>query len=263
MSNLFKSGFTGIQTIKNEPYILDVNARMSELEMKGKIIRPVEEISEEAVSDEEEDKASNQALLDDAMIKSKDILDEARERAKKILDEAKAEAKVIRENAEQEGYNKGLEDGNMEAMKRADKYLENIQREQNELMEKNNQLMEQNIADTENKIIDVMCELIDKLTGILVNDYKPVILHMINNALNESETSRTFVIRVSEQHYPYVSDNKERLTGAANPNISIEIFGDPKLQPQQCIIESENGIIDLSMDVQVRKLVTAIKLLSE
>ena len=263
MSNLFKSGFSGVKTIKNEPYILDVNARMSKFETQGKVIRPVEEVTDETAADEESDVKTNQELLDDAMIKSKDILDEARERAKKILDEAKVEAEVIRENAEKEGYNKGLEDGNMEAMKRADKYLENIQREQNELMEKNNQLMEQTIADTENKIIDVMCELVDKLTGILVNDYKPVMLHMINNALNESETSRTFVIRVSEQHYPYVSDNKERLTGAANPNISIEIFGDPKLNSQQCIIESENGIIDLSMDVQVRKLVTAIKLLSE
>lgn len=262
MSNLFKSGFSGIKTIKNEPFILDVSARISEPGAQGKIIRPLEEHTEEP-EDGTDERVSNQELLDDAMVKSKDILDEARERAKKILEDAKNKADTIRQNAEKEGYEKGLEDGNMEAMKRADKYLENVQREQNELLEKNNRMLEESIADTEKKLIDIVCALIEKLTGILVNDYKPVMLHMINNALSESDTSRKYAIRVAEQNYSYIEDNRERLSGAANPNISIEIFGDSKLQPHQCIIESENGIIDLSMDVQVRNLVMAIKLLSE
>ena len=100
------------------------------------------------------------------------------------------------------------------------------------------------------------------MTGILVNDYKSVMLHMINNALNETETSRMFVIKVSESAYTYISDNYDRLVGAGNPNINIEVYGDSKLDVNQCIIETDNGIIDLSMDVQVRNLITAIKLLS-
>ena len=104
--------------------------------------------------------------------------------------------------------------------------------------------------------------MIQKLTCILVDDYKPVMIYMINQVLNEDEDSRKFVIRVSEENYTYIADNADRLSGAANPGITIEIFSDTKLQKGQCQIESDTGIVDLSMDVQVRNLITAIKLLS-
>lgn len=122
--------------------------------------------------------------------------------------------------------------------------------------------MQENIADTEAEVVDVACKLIEKLTGILVQDYKPVMLYMINSVLNEDDASRKFVIRVSEKNYTYIADNEDRLAGAANPGISIEVFSDSKLHEGQCQIESDTGIIDLSMDVQVRNLITAIKLLS-
>lgn len=264
MSNLFKSGIIGLGNMNSKPYVLDANLRVIEKEASGKIIRPIEENADaESESAAAEDAVSNKELLDDALDKAKDLYDDAREKANKIIQDAYAEADSIRDNARQEGYELGLEEGNMEAMKRADIYLDKLQKEQNELLAENNKKMEECILDAENKIVDVACMLIDKLTGILVKDYKPVMLHMINNALNESEAGRKFIIRVSEDNYAYISDNYERLSGAANPGISIEIYGDSKLDTHNCIIESENGIIDLSMDIQVRNLITAIKLLSE
>ncbi len=119
------------------------------------------------------------------------------------------------------------------------------------------------LAQAEQDMVDVSCGLIEKLTGILVDSYKPVMLHMINNALNNTDSSKQFIIRVASEIYPYVADNRDRIIGASNPGVSIEIFGDSKLTSGQCMIESDNGIVDLSMDVQVKNLITAIKLLSE
>ena len=160
----------------------------------------------------------------------------------------------------------------MEAMRRADEYLEKISRERDQALAQAREEMMENITDTEEQIVevdskqkqivDVACKLIQKLTGILVDDYKPVMIYMINQVLNEDEDSRKFVIRVSEENYTYIADNADRLSGAANPGITIEIFSDTKLQKGQCQIESDTGIVDLSMDVQVRNLITAIKLLS-
>ena len=280
MSNLFKSGFPGVHTVNTEPFIIDMNSRVVE-PPKNKIIRPLpekEQTSETGETDgfksdgfsegiahmaEEVAPDENRQLLDDALDKAKMVQDDARERARKIIEDAKTEAETIRENARIEGYEKGLEDGNMEAMRRADEYLEQINTEQEKKLSLARQEMEAVIADSEAKILDVACDLIHKLTGILVYDYKPVMLYMINQVLNEDEASRKFVIRVSEKQYTYIADNQDRLSGAANPGISIEIFSDSKLSEGQCQIESDNGIIDLSMDVQVRNLITAIKLLSE
>lgn len=262
MSNLFKSGFPGIKTVDAKPFVIDGNKKQISIpETTGKIIRPLDESKNE---DENENASPvNEELLNEAMDMAKELRDDAVNRANKIIEDAKAQAEIIKENAYKEAYEKGLADGSMEAMKRTDAYMENIQKEQEQLLQKNQEVLEANVLDAQEKIIGLSCALIEKLTGILVDEYRPVMLHMINNALNESDNGKNLIIRVGEENYTYLMDNFDRLSGAANPSISIELYSDSKLDRRQCMIESENGIIDLSMDIQVRKLIAAIKLLSE
>lgn len=273
MSNIIKSGFSGIRNIIQEPFVIDANSRVIE-QPKSRLIRPAKEDKkpehqsadtfEEGLAGiaEEVDPVSHKELLADAMEKAKLLQDDARERAQKILQDAKDDAEQIRKQAQEEGYAKGLEEGNMEAMRRADQYLEKMNREREQALSQAREEMIENIEDIEKQVVDVACELIQKLTGVLVEDYKPVMIYMINQVLNEDDASRKFVIRVSEDNYTYIADNEDRLSGAANPGITIEIFSDSKLKNGQCLIESDTGIIDLSMDIQVRNLITAIKLLS-
>ena len=276
MSNIFKSGLPGVKTVTDAPFVIDVNSRVIE-PPKPKVIHSAigNELSQDEMGATDEFESgitkksdvynpeAHKELLDDAMEKAKLLQDDARERAQKILADANAEAEQIRNKAQEEGYAKGLEEGSMEAMRRADAYLEKMNQERDQALEQAREEMKENVADTENQVVDVACALIEKLTGILVADYKPVMIYMINQVLNDEDASRKFIIRVSEDNYTYIADNEDRLSGAANPGISIEIFSDTKLKKGQCVIESDTGIIDLSMDVQVRNLITAIKLLSK
>ncbi|MGN0436055.1 MAG: FliH/SctL family protein [Wujia sp.] len=260
MSNLLKTGFQSFKNSSKEPFVIDVNSYKFN---EAKIIRSVDEKNEQDNSDSNCESLANEAVLNDALDKAKLLRDDAMLKAAKIISDAEIEAETIKEQAYQEGYDKGLEDGNMEAMKRADIYLENIQKEQDAVIAENNKKLEEALVESEAKLVDFSCTIIEKLTGILVDEYKPVMLHMINNALKEAETSRSFLIMVSEDSYAYILENSDRIVGASNPGIKIEIYADPNLQKNQCMIESDNGIIDLSMDVQIKNLVTAIKLLSE
>lgn len=266
MSNLFKQGFTGITNVNTEPFVLDVNSRVIQNENQPKIIRSVAKKGEKEENQENESPDTGSAqkiILDDAMDTAKSIRDDAILQASKIISDAKNEAEEIKKTAYDDGYKSGYDNGSMEAMKAADDYLESLKKEQEAMVAANNASIEKNINDAQNKLIDFTCSVIEKFTGILVDDYKPVLLYMINNALTTAETSKKFVIKVAEANYPYISDNYDRLSGAGNSNIDIEIYGDSKLETSQCIIETDNGIIDLSMEVQVKNLITAIKLLSE
>lgn len=257
-----------MQNVDAKPFVFDGNSRILDLQVKNnKVIRPLEETKQADEDVDEMLKQSNeplnQEILDDAMDKAKEVYEDARGRAAKIVEDAYTEADVIRENAREEGYAKGLEEGNMEAMRRADEYLAKLQKEQEEVLSQNEIRIAEAISESEDKVMDMACAIIEKMTGILVDNYKPVMLHMINNALNEAATGTEFVIKVSDENYAYIMDNYERIVGSANPSISIEIFSDTQLDKQNCIIESENGIVDLSMDVQVRNLITAIQMLSD
>ncbi len=272
MSNLFKSGFQGLKTVGNEPYIFDGNKRKfdnafsvnigGDTVAQTKIIRP---LTEQQANDESEELAQQiigQGALNDAMDMAKELREDAIERAKKIVEDAEKEAEDIKNNAYNLGYEKGLEEGSMEAMRRSDEYLESLQREREQVEAKNQELFEANVEDTQGKLVDLSCALIEKLTGIVVDQYKQVMIYIINNALNDNDTARNFTIRVAESNYTYIMDNYERISKATNPNFNIEVVGDVKLDKRQCIIDTENGIMDLSMDIQVQNLITAMKLLS-
>lgn len=242
------------------PFVIDTNTRI--------IGGARKEAETSVVPDEAEETAEglrtpeNQAILDDAMDKAKELRDDAREKANRIIEDAWQEAESIKENAYKEGYETGLEDGNMEAMKRADVYLANLNDEQEKIKKEMLTKNEAYLDDAEKKLINLTCELIKKISGIVVDDYKPAMLYMINNAINEVESTTKYTIKVCEDSYAYVADNSERIVGAANPNITIDVFADAKLEKGQCVIETDIGIIDLSMDVQIQNLITAFKLLS-
>lgn len=259
LSNLYKSGFQNLSVKQGDTFLFDANKHKKNETPAGRVIRPVEEQKEE----EEQPEGANSVILSDAMDKAKVLRDDAMVRAAKIISDAEEEAKQIAEQARQEGYEQGLKEGNMEAMKRADQYLSGIRKEQDALLQKNQEELQKQMEKAEHDMVDVTCDLIAKLTGILVSEYKPVMLYMINQALSNAETSKRFVIHVAEETYAYIADNHDRLVGAANPGIEIEIYGDSKMEKGACQIDTDNGIIDLSMDVQVKNLTTAIKLLSD
>lgn len=258
MSNLFKSGFQNLTA--NEPYIIDMNHREIKENRNIKIVRPIEEKSMEEIIENNED---NKAILNDALEKATIIVDDAKEQAEKLLSDAELEAGAIREQAREEGYQRGLAEGLDAAKQQIEDQMQAMRQQSAIAIQKKEEELLDELAFAEKDMVDVACGLIEKLTGILVDTYKPVMLHMINNALNNTDSSKQFIIRVASEIYPYISDNRDRIIGAANPGVSIEIFGDAKLSSGQCMIESENGIVDLSMDVQVKNLITAIKLLSE
>jgi flagellar assembly protein FliH len=258
-------------TPNNEPYVLDSNQKAVEKQRQHKLVRTIKAEGGDAPggfsagisASEVEGPAMNEAVLNDAMYKAKELREDATNKATKIIADANAEADSIREKARQEGYEAGLKEGKMEAAKRTDEYLAGITRERDEIIAAEREKLQDELQKDEQQLVDFTAKLVEKFTGILVDDYKPVMLHMINSAVSEEDSSKKFVIRVSEGNYGYIADNKERISGATNPNIEIEIYGDAKLDGRQCIIETDNGIIDLSMDVQVKNLVTAMKLLSE
>lgn len=263
LSNLYKNGFQNLSVKQGDVYVFDANKRNIDYSsaMSGRIIRPLDEKDNSEVSNSED--SANGILLNEAMDKAKNLQDDAKVQAAMIISEAENNAEEIRENARQEGYEQGLAEGREESVRLMDEQLAQLREEQKKELSISRQQLEEQFRDTEKEVVDLACKLISKLTGMLVDDYKPVMLHMINESLSKSDTSRRFVIHVADELYSYIEDNKGRLVGATNPGIEIEIYGDSKLEKNSCQIDTDNGIIDLSMDVQVRNLIMAIKLLSD
>ena len=112
----------------------------------------------------------------------------------------------------------------------------------------------------EGHVAELLMSLITKLTGILAEDKTEIILYLVRKALENDDSGEDFTIRVSSEDFNTLSDKKEYIEGIINSEIQIVV--DAQLGKNQCFIESENRLIDCSLDVQLDNLITDLKLLS-
>lgn len=189
------------------------------------------------------------------------IVGQAHNEAEQMRASAYDEAERIKQQAKEEGYETGYNEGmaaaQQELQRKSDALEQRIQEAELELQEKEENL----VKDTECKMVDLLCHLIPSVTGVVIENQREVLLYLINNAMQDLDNSKKFVIKISSDDYEIVEEHKEEIYGALNPNIELEIFEDAKLAPMQCLIETDNGIVDVSLDVQLYNLITALKLM--
>lgn len=139
---------------------------------------------------------------------------------------------------------------------------------ESELTEKEKQLEEDyrhKREQMEPELVDVLVDVFDKVTHTIAEDKKDMILTLVDSVMSQVELSHNFLIRVSKDDYQFLVDNKERITALASASgnsANIDIFEDVTLKRNECIIETDVGIFDCSLDIQLENLIKDIKLLS-
>ncbi len=206
-----------------------------------------------------------QHLVDDmiqaAHAEAEDIVSKAHDVAEQLRAASYDEAERIKAQAQEEGYQTGYNSAveslsNEFANKEAD-----LERKLQEYEESFRNREIRLVEETERRMVELLCQLIPSITGVVIEGQRDVLLYMINNAMHDLDNSKHFVIKVSGNDYEELAERKEEIYGALNPAIEMEIFEDAKLAPMQCIIETDNGLVDISLDVQVDNLIKALKLM--
>ena len=71
-----------------------------------------------------------------------------------------------------------------------------------------------------------------------------------------------FVIKVSPDDYSFLINNQGKIYCAMSREVNIDIVEDVTLERNQCMIETNTGIFNCSLDIELNKLINNIKLLS-
>ena len=184
-------------------------------------------------------------------------MNEARKKAMDIVNQAKSEAEGIKNLAIEEGkklgYIKGFEAGSKE--------IERLEAELKENIEKQNQDYQALLETLEPQFVDIMVGLLEKLTNVVVEDQKGVILHLINQAITNQDKSNDFVVWVSKQDLDFVKSKSDHIMECLNKDVKLQILEDSSLKVNQCLIETGGRYIDCSLDIQLSNLITDLKML--
>lgn len=218
----------------------------------------VQGLNAEVVEISEDAAAQLMAGQEQARAAADDIIEQANLEAERIIRDAKKEANTVWEKAyaeaKHDGYDAGVKEGHIEADRMRNELLKEKKQQQSEYVE----LLE----NMEKDLVGIMLEVFEKVTKVLSADKKDIMLHLIDNALNHIESSKEFVIRVSKDDYQFVTKHKEFIQEAIPRDGSLEIVKDATLERNQCLIETDGGIFDCSLDVQLENLIMEVKALS-
>ena len=170
-------------------------------------------------------------------------------RADAIIADAEARAKEILASAK-EGYEaekaRGYEDGRDEArIEAAERMIETTSR----------------TIDYFSKIEGQMVELVLGAVRKIFDDFddETRVLMVVKSALAAVRNQKQMTLRVAPQHVETVRGHVNELL-AAYPGVGyLDITADPRLAGDSCILESEIGIVEASVDGQVTALRNTFK----
>ena len=198
-----------------------------------------------------------QKLLVEMQEEKEKLLNEAREQAGRIIADANYQADQIKRNAMDEGTRLGLAEGRKQAE-------QELARQRGELEEEYNNRyaeLEEEAKALEPAFADIVLALVKKLTGVVCEDKKDVVIYLIDNALHNIGRAKQITLHVSKADMPRVSANRAAFRELAGNVPEFDVMEDESLSENQCIIETENRIVDCSLDAQLENLKEHIRLL--
>jgi type III secretion system HrpE/YscL family protein len=168
---------------------------------------------------------------------------EAENKAKEIIREAMLQADDIRANAH-EHNRKGFEEGHQQG-------FEQGKSEWTERILQMNRENEARFMHFERDLVRLGLHIAEKIIGEQLRVEPNTITEIVAKAIHGVRHQKEIFIRVSPEDYETISASKFRLIEQLSRAQDIDIRADPEIQQGGCLIESETGSIDASLEKQI------------
>ena len=179
-------------------------------------------------------------------------IEQEKEQAQLEIDQMKAKAfEEANEQGYQEGYRKGL-DSVQELQKQCED--ERLQQEQE---------YQKKLEEMEPLMVDTLCDVYSHIFKVEAKEHKELVLKLLQDTLLKVDGTGSIIVHVAKEDYAYVQEQKAALLEEAGmQSSSVEIVSDATLARAQCMIETEGGVYDCSLDTELAELKRRLMLLA-
>ncbi|RKM62420.1 hypothetical protein D6855_03120 [Butyrivibrio sp. CB08] len=186
-------------------------------------------------------------------------IQQAQEQADMILQSAQQQAEAIRNEAMEQGHREGYEAGYQEGVAAAQALKDEFEQQRGDLEKEYQQIVDE----LEPEMVDVLTQIYEHVFNIELREDKGIILHLLKTTLSRIEPGKDLIVHVSSDDYDDIMDERETLNACiTSPNTTMEIIEDPLLRENECMIESDSGVFDCSLGVELSEISRKLKLLS-
>lgn len=270
MSNLYKQRYvvpddSGTRVINSNSRVAERIQELERLQMQniptqqGTVDGFVAGLNLEVVDAvPEEPELSPEEIREQAKEEAETLLSDAKNHSDALLANANREAELIREKAREEGFEAGQQEGNA----RADAELARMRRQLEEEKRRLELDYQQKLQEMEPYLVGIISNVFEKVFHVQFDDKKEILIYLIQRVILGAEGTKEFQVRVSLKDYEFVEEHKREITERVGASVHVEIMADAALQERQCMIETDSGVFDCGMDVQLDNLMKALQSLS-
>ena len=213
------------------------------------IIRTDTEYIEEIVEEEPVDP------IESAREEAERILVEANATANEITKKAQAEAVALCEEYKAQGYAEGASIKERELQELKER-LETDFALQSQMLE-SEYIRKRDTMEVE--LVDVILQVFNKVFHIQFDSKKHILMHLINDAILNIEGDRNFRIKVADSNVLFLENHREDILERVGHGIELEFIADSTMDGNECLIETDSGFFDCSLETQLENLIKDIK----
>ena len=194
-----------------------------------------------------------------------ELIAQAQAEIEEMRIEAEKNISFLKKRSQEEGKQQGYEEGMQMAMQELDVAKRELEASKRELEAKAKamELEYQNLIDQlEPQFIKTITGIYEEVFKVELAGYKNILRYAIANTIRKVEGSKDFLVHVSRVDYGKMVEQKELLLNSISKQITVEFIEDATLKENECMIETNSGIFDCSIGVQLEELTKKLRLLS-
>ncbi|MDO4753795.1 MAG: FliH/SctL family protein [Bacillota bacterium] len=230
--------------------------------------KTISEDGEEDVSSDFEDEEADpiqQALrernnlLSDADQEAQEIVASAKKTSEDIILDAYDRAADIRRAA----YNEGFSAGNLEAQ---DIYERRLEEAKHELLEIKKELLtarEELFVKSESEMISLVIRTLQRMISRIREEDEELVTTLVHRSVSGLTHINHIVVRIAEADADKSESIRNKLMLGQERIDTVEIKVDETLKPGCCVVETDRGTINASLDLQLERVRRAFRSLIE
>jgi flagellar assembly protein FliH len=195
------------------------------------------------------------SILAEARQKARRLEEESRQQLARWREQEEAVLARLREEAREQGYQTGWEQGLAEGYRagaaRAEEEWQDRLREINELLRHATQIKEQMIQEAEHDVLLLCLAIVRKVLGQLAEQQEETARQLIRQAFRENRLQGRVRLVVHPSDLPAVETLRHDLSALLEGERLIEIAVDPEVASPGCVIYTEHGTIEATLDAQL------------
>lgn len=197
-------------------------------------------------------------IIAEAQAEANQIINDAKAKADGIIADANTEAQQIKSDAFEQGHQEGQEAGYQDGLART----QEIENELNDKFRLMQEEYDEKISELEPRFVELLTDIYSHVFSVDLSEKSELVLFLLRNTIRGIDGGNSFFIHVSKDDYEYVATSKEQLMSGLASTCVVEVIEDITLAKSECFIETESGIFDCSLGIELANLKKELTLLS-